>query len=317
MFDLAVIFVTWNVQALVLNALDTLYQDIDGSGLKTQVWAVDNASTDGTVEAIRSRFPQTCVIANSENLGFAAANNVALRALGFHDLPTPNPDGPRAVFLLNPDTLVQPGALRALHGTLFSLSRVGLVGARLNYEDSSFQHGAFGFPGLVQLVIELFPVPGRFYESRLNGRYPRALYDGAAPFPVDHTLGATMMLRREVIEQVGLLDEQFYMYCEEVDWSKRIGQAGWEIYAVPTAHVTHLEGKSSRQIRPQSVVNLWTSRLRLYKKHYSPIKFAAARVLVRLGMQRLIRRTQHDSTLTSEQQTALIDAYRRVIALFR
>jgi N-acetylglucosaminyl-diphospho-decaprenol L-rhamnosyltransferase len=316
MLDLAVIVVTWNVRALVLDAIRTLNQDLAASGLNAQVWISDNQSSDDTLEAIRREFPTTCVIANNSNLGFAAGNNVALRALGFHDQPTPNPNGPRAVFLLNPDTLVQPGAIRVLYDALFRLPKAGLVGANLSYEDGSFQHGAFRFPGLAQLVIELFPTPGRFYESRFNGRYPRELYAGSEPFPVDHTLGATMLLRREVIEQTGLFDEQFHMYCEEIDWSLRIHKAGWQIYTVPTAHITHLEGKSSKQIRPQSTVNLWTSRLKLYKKHYPPFKFAVARQLVQLGMRRRITQISQDSSISPDQQTALIDAYQRIVGLY-
>jgi GT2 family glycosyltransferase len=311
--DLAVILVTWNVRRLALDALRSLYDDLHTTNITSQVWVVDNASSDGTPDAIHTEFSGVQLIASKDNLGFAAGNNLALRALGFCDQPAPNPAGPRAVFLLNPDTLVQRGAVRALYDALFSLPGAGLVGAQLAYADGSLQHSAFRFPGLAQIVIDLFPVPARLYESRLNGRYSRALYRGSEPFAVDHTLGATMMLRREVIEQIGLLDEQFFMYCEEIDWSMRIRQAGWRIYVVPTARITHLEGKSTGQIRPTSLVNLWTSRLRLYAKHYNPVRLAAARQLVRIGMRLQIRRAQQSQTLTAGQKEALIRAYRTVI----
>jgi GT2 family glycosyltransferase len=107
------------------------------------------------------------------------------------------------------------------------------------------------------------------------------------------------------------------MYCEEVDWSVRIRRAGWEIYTVPQARITHLEGKSSSQIRPQSIINLWSSRLRLYSKYYSPLKQAIARRLVRLGMQRKLRQVERDVTLDGEQRQALITTYDRVIELYR
>ncbi len=317
MLDLAVIIVTWNVRQLVLDALRTLFQDLQASALGAQVWVVDNASSDGTVEAIQAAFPAVQLIASRDNLGFAAGNNAALRALGFHDQPTPNQDGPRAVFLLNPDTLVQPGAVRALYDGLFKMPRAGLVGARLSYGDGAFQHSAFHYPGLTQILIDLFPVPGRLYESRLNGRYDRAMYAGEKPFPVDHPLGAAMMLRREAIEQTGLFDEQFYMYCEEIDWSRRIRQAGWEVYLVPQAHILHLEGRSTRQIRPASIVNLWTSRLRLYSKHYSGPRLIAARLLVSLGMRLQIRKATRREDLGASQRDALVNAYRAVIGLCR
>jgi GT2 family glycosyltransferase len=167
-----------------------------------------------------------------------------------------------------------------------------VVGAQLVYGDGSFQHGAFRFPGLGQLIVDLFPVPGRLYESSFNGRYPCAMYEKGEPFPVDHTLGATMMIRREAILQTGIFDEQYFMYCEEIDWSIRIRRAGWEIYSVPAAHVTHLAGQSTGQNHPHSQINLWRSRLRLYKKHDSPLKFQIARGLIRLGMRRQIALAQ-------------------------
>jgi hypothetical protein len=314
--DLAIVTVTWNTRQLALDMLRTAREDLQRSELSARILVVDNASSDGTPEAIRAAFPapDVQVLASDQNLGFAAGNNLALRELGFGN--EVQQCLPRAVFLLNPDTLVQPGAISALYNALFTVPRAGLVGARLAYEDGTFQHGAFRFPDLAQIVIDLFPVPARLYESGLNGRYRRALYEGTAPFPVDHTLGATMMLRREVIQDVGLLDEQFYMYCEEVDWCMRIRREGWEIYTVPTARITHLEGRSARQIRPQSVVNLWTSRLRLYRKHYGPVKRAAARRLVQSGMRLQIRKAQQDTSLTTEQRESLVAAYNKVIELF-
>jgi N-acetylglucosaminyl-diphospho-decaprenol L-rhamnosyltransferase len=315
--DLAVIFVTWNVRSLVLDALRTLYDDLAQTTLNACVYVVDNDSADGTVDAIREAFPQTVVLVQAKNLGFAAGNNVALRELGFTNQPSPNSAGPKTVFLLNPDTLVQSGAISALYEALMTQPKAGLVGAQLAYGDGSFQHGAFAFPGLMQLAIDLFPLPARLYESRWNGRYPRQWYAAGKPFPVDFTLGATMMLRREVIEQTGLFDEQFYMYCEEVDWATRIRKAGWQVYTVPTAHITHLEGKSASQIRPQSVINLWTSRLKLYKKHYPPLKFALAKWIVRAGMNRKRRLLSLETGLTYEQREALTNAYTKVLDLYR
>ena len=311
------ICVTWNTRELILNALSSLYADLAASKLDAHVWIVDNKSSDGTPQAIREQFPQATVIETGANLGFAAGNNVAMRALGFADQPAPVPEAPRAVFLLNPDTLIQPGAVRALYDALFEMPKAGVVGAHLRYEDGSFQHSAFRFPGLTQLVIDLMPLPPRLYarlaETRLNGRYPRRLYGGSAPFPVDHTLGATMMLRREVIAQVGMFDEQFFMYCEEVDWSLRIRKVGWEIYTVPTSNIYHLEGRSATQAKPRSLLNLWTSRLQLYRKHYPAWKRVAASWLIRMGMRLRIRRFERDPQLDAGLRTALIDACRSVI----
>ena len=275
---------------------------------------VDNASSDGTAAEIGAQFPQARLIASPDNLGFAGGNNLALRRIGFGG-DGPVEDLPRAVFLLNPDTLVERGALRTLYDALFAAPDVGLVGARLAYGDGSFQHSAFRFPGVWQTMFDLLPMPGRLYESRLNGRYPRALYEGGVPFEVDHMLGATLLLRREVIQQTGMFDPQFFMYCEEIDWSMRIRQAGWRILCVPAARITHLEGRSTAQVRPASILNLWRSRFQLYRKHYSPLRVALIRGVVRLGMRRKIGQAQRDPMLTDEQRAALLTAYQAVMGL--
>mgnify|MGYP000861746349 CR=1 FL=1 len=302
MLDIAVVIVTWNVRELVLEAIRSLYVDIASSGLEVEVWVVDSASSDGTIEAIRNAFPQTHLIASTENLGFGRANNLALHEIGFGQT-NPERDLPTAVYLLNPDTITHLGATRILFDALLSQPTVGLVGAHLAYGDGTFQHSAFGFPGLRQLWVEFFPTPGRLIEGSFNGRYPQTAYTGSSPFPVDCVLGATMMLRREVIQQTGMFDEQFFMYCEEIDWAWRIHKAGWQIYCVPTARVTHLGGQSTGLVRPRAVIDLWTSRLRLFDKHYPLWKRQLARQMVKLGMSR---------KLTQERNADVLAAYRQV-----
>ena len=317
--DLAVILVSWNVRALILDALRTLTDDSAGSGLTADILVVDNASSDGTPAAIRAEFPQVKLIANEKNVGFAAGNNIALRALGFCDVPAPAPDAPCAVFLLNCDTRVRPGTVRMLFDTLTTRPDAGIVGARLEYGDGSFQDSAFGLPGLTQLILDLFPLDwlprrvfGRLYRSRLNGRYPRAWYDSGREFSVGHTLGATMLIRREVIEQTGLFDEQFFMYCEEIDWSMRIREAGWQIYCQPNARVVHLAGQSTSQIHAESLINLWRSRLRLYVKHYPPLKRSLAWGLVWLGSTLRLWAARN---VPAERRGEYLSVYRSIRAL--
>ena len=316
MADLAVVIVTWNVRDLALNALTSLFEDLKAHGpASAQVYVVDNASSDDTVAAIRAAFPQVHVIASAENLGFGRANNLALHEIGFGEKGATAL--PKAVYFLNPDTLTHPGATRTLYDTLLSTPHLGLVGAALEYEDGDFQHAAFYFPGLRQIWAEFFPMPGRFYESAFNGRYSRSQYLQGQPFNIDFPLGATMMLRRETIEQTRGFDEQFFMYCEETDWAWRIHKAGWLVRCVPAAVVTHLEGRSTGQARPQSIINLWQSRLRLYAKHHPSWKVWLARQLIRMGMRRKINQATTDSSLTDTQRSALIEAYRAVQKLAR
>lgn len=315
--QLAIVIVTWNVRDLALDCLHSLFDDLGRTDAEGSVWVVDNASADGTAEAIRvafpiDRYPTLHLLEPGENLGFARGNNLALRAIGFPE----GPDLPDYVLLLNPDTVILPGALQALLDGM-EATGAGLAGARLIYGDGSFQHSAFDFPGLVQLILDLFPAPGRLLESRLNGRYPRAWYERGEPFEVGHPLGATFLLRREVIQQTGLFDEQFHLYCEEIDWALRIRAAGWKAICVPRAVVVHYGGQSTAQVRPQSVINLWTARLRLYRKHYGPLKRWLAVWIVRAGMNRLIKVAARDSGRSEDERKALVDAYREVIRLSR
>lgn len=283
MTELGVVIVSWNTRELLESCLHSLLADLALSHIEAEVWVVDNASTDGTPELVRQTFPQVQLIANDENLGFVRGNNLALREI----LAAPTPPG--YLWLLNPDTEVRPGATRALIAALEAHPEAGAVGPALVYADGSFQHAAFRFPGLIQLAFDLFPLPARLYDTPLNGRYPRRLYERGLPFPVDHPLGAALMVRAQAVAEVGLLDEGFWMYCEEVDWCWRMRKAGWSIYCVPGARIVHHAGSSSGQVRLSSFVNLWTSRARLYALHHGALRYALARLLVRLGMRRRLR----------------------------
>jgi len=300
---------------MVIGAVASTLDDLKRGSLEGTVWVVDNLSSDGTVPALRAQFEadeRFHLLEPGENLGFASGNNFALRAIGFPS----SINLPDYVLLLNPDTVIQPGAIGKLVEGL-EASNAGLAGARLVYGDGAFQHSAFAFPGLAQLIMDLFPVPARLLESRLNGRYPRSLYQSQRPFEVDHPLGATFLLRREVISQVGMFDERFHLYCEEIDWAMRIHADGWRVVCVPAAEVVHFGGQSTSQVRPESVRNLWHARLQLYRKHYAPLKKMLAFSIVRAGMNRLIQQTARDSSQPENIREALVAAYRDVIRLTR
>jgi GT2 family glycosyltransferase len=317
MKNIAVVIVSWNVRELLADCLRSVQADAATSGLSAQIWVVDNASADDSAAMVQGDFPTVRLIASPTNLGFAGGNNAALRAIGFGEKSIAEALLPEMVLLLNPDTVVQPGALAALTDFLAQTPAAGIVGAQLAFGDGSFQHGAFGFPGLWQLVIELLPVPGRLIESRLNGRYPRQWYAQRQPFEIGHPLGAAMGVRREAIAQVGLLDEQYHMYVEEVDWSKRIVAAGWRAYCVPSARITHWGGQSTGQVRISSLLSLWASRYRFYRKHYGPLKVWLAGKIVQWGMVRKIGQAVENPALTEAERAELTAAYRQVINLWQ
>lgn len=279
MLDLAIIIVSWNVRDHLADCLRSVNTDLERCQLNGEIWVVDNHSTDGTQELLTDLFPTTHLIQNKNNTGFGAANNQGMLAAAS--------TGPRYFLLLNPDTLVRPYALGCLVECLDKMPEAGLAGAKLVYSDGRFQQSAFHFPGLTQLAFDLFRVPARLYESRWNGRYSRRHYNSKKrPFEVDHTLGAAMLVRRDVAEATGGFDESYHMYCEEIDWCWRIRQAGWEIYAVPKAEIVHYGGESTKQVPAKSIVNLWSSRAQLYRRHHGRAKYAVARGLVELSMKR-------------------------------
>lgn len=290
MMRLGIVIVSYQVRQLLRACLHSLYADLERSPqLAARVVVVDNASSDGSAAMVSAEFPAVELIASAENLGFAGGNNRGLRRLGFGE-EGQAAGRPEAVLLLNPDTELHAGALRTLATFLAAHPGAGGCCPRLQYGDGSFQHSAFHFPGLVQLALDLFPPRHprlqRLLHSPLNGRYPRRLYEGREPFPVDFALGAALMVRAEAIAAAGLLDEGYFMYAEEMDWQRRIQAAGWPLYCVPAARVTHHEGQSAGQFRRAMTVALWRSRLRYYDKYYPAWKRWLAHRLIALAMRR-------------------------------
>jgi len=284
--QLGVVIVSWNVRDLLARCLYALFAELERAQITARVVVVDNASFDNSPDMIRAQFPQIELIAREDNLGFAKANNFGMRHLG---VGTPANLPPASCLLLNPDTEVQSGVIKILLDVMRSRPDAAIVTSRLTYGSGAFQHSAFRFPGLGQLYIDLLPAPARFYESRLNGRYPRQWFAAGQPFEIDTPLGAVMLLRREAVEQVGLFDEDFALYCEEIDWAARFKEAGWKNLCAPAAHIIHHEGKSTSQVRVESFVKLWTSRYRLHTKHPQFAPMWLARRIVVAGMKRKMR----------------------------
>ncbi|MDI7276937.1 MAG: glycosyltransferase family 2 protein [Anaerolineae bacterium] len=310
---LGIVTVSYNVREHLRRCLASVQETLRAGGLTAEIVVVDNASSDGSAAMLRDEFPWVRLVANERNVGFAAGSNQGLRSLGF-----PGPDGPRYAMLLNPDTIVRERALAEMTSFLERNGRAGAAGARLVYEDGAFQHSAFHYPTLAMAFLDFFVLHHRLLDTCLNGRYPRRLYQAGEPFEVDHPLGATLTVRREAAAQVGLLDERFFMYCEEIDWCRRIKRAGWHIYCVPRAEVVHLEARSSRQFREEMFVALWRSRYQLFAKHNGPLYRWAVRRIVSLGVRREMGRVRRDlrrGKLSAETAERRLAAYARVLEL--
>ena len=337
---LSIIIVSYNVRELLRRCLQSVCATahLSADWLDVDVTVVDNASHDGSAQMVADEFPQVHLVASDENLGFPRANNLALRRLGFGDagkessLPVDqNGNGaavPDFVLLLNPDTEVVDDAFGKMAAFLRNTPHAGACGPRLHYGDGSLQHAAFAYPGLAQVVLDLYPLaelPGvrrllhRFLDSRLNGRYPRRQWLGAMPFSVGFVLGAALMVRAESVLVTGLLDEGYFMYSEEMDWCLRMQMAGLPLYAVPTAQIIHHEGGSSSQVRWQSFERLWASRFRFYRKHSRlyPQRFHTwLRLLVRVGLSwngLIARRRFAHGQLTGDRLAEQLNAYKNVM----
>jgi hypothetical protein len=292
---LSIIIVSWNVRDLLRNCLRSLQTDLNLAGLNTShggsqkpsqdlpgladaanIIVVDSASSDGTPDMLRAEFPEVELIASETNIGYVRGNNLALRRVSSDSsFVTRLGFGAASSFLwlLNPDTVIQPGATRTLIDFMQAHPRCGLCGPQLQNVDGSLQHGAFELPGLMQLAIDVTPrLQARFRNTRWDGRYAPATYASNHPFKIGSPLGAAMLARAEAVAEVSLLDEGFEMYCEELDWAARMHKANWEVWCVPQAVVTHIGGASSGQASERAERLKWQSRQRYYAKHYSLLK---------------------------------------------
>ncbi|MER3457620.1 MAG: glycosyltransferase family 2 protein, partial [Chloroflexota bacterium] len=226
---LSIIIVNWNTRDLLAACLESIERSLssdDGAGMKLQaeIIVVDNGSTDGTVEMLRRDYPDVRLIENRHNVGFARANNQGLAA-----------SRGRYLLLLNTDAFLRGPALARLVRFMEEHPEAGVVGPRLYFGDGTLQHSCYAFPTLATEFYGAVGLDRLFPRSRLFGRYRLGYWDMRDVREVDVVMGACLMARREVFEQIGGLDERFFMYSEEVDWCYRARQAGWRIYYVPQA----------------------------------------------------------------------------------
>lgn len=261
----SIIIVSWNVRQLLLQCLASLRDAYDG--LDTEIIVVDNASSDGTAAAVRAAFPDVQIVANEENRGFTGGNNQGLAVASG-----------RYLFLLNPDTEVQPGALLELWRFMQEHPKVGIAGPRLRYADGSIQPSRRRFPTLITLFTESTIVQEYWPGLPWFDRYYLADRPGDGTQPVDWIVGAAMFARREVYEQIGGLDEGFFMYSEELDWCRRAVKAGWQVVYHPAAEVMHHEGRSSEQVVAARHIRFFSSRVRYTRKYHGRLASVCLRL---------------------------------------
>jgi len=242
--DLSVSIVNTNSRELLLACLESL------RGTNAELVVLDNASEDGSAEAVRERFPDVRVIAQDFRAGFGANHNTVIRATDS-----------RYVYVLNEDTTAGDWALDRIVGYLDAHSRVAALGPRLVYPDGRQQDSAWRFPTPLVSTLGLLSV-GKLGVKQSQGEQPRA---------VDWVMGAALVLRREALDDVGLFDEEFFLYSEEVDLQFRLREAGWEVHYFPAATVVHHESQFSAEIPERRINEMWRSRHRYWQKHHGSV----------------------------------------------
>lgn len=281
--DLSIAIVNWNTCDLLEQCLASIYENV--TKLEYEVIVVDNASQDGSVEMVRRRFPQVTLIENNENLGFVQANNQAMkRSIG------------DCLLLLNSDTLVLPSALEKMLNFMQTHPDVGALSCKLLDEKGVTDHFPKTFPTLCSEASWLLWLNGLFDHMTKYG-----FLDRYRVGEVDRIKGACMMVRREVIESVGLMEEQLFMFAEEDDWCFRIRKHGWKVYYLPDAEIIHYQGASVKQASQKMFLQLHKSKVAFFRKHYGPFSAVLLKIVylagysLRLGVISLIGLTSRRS----------------------
>jgi N-acetylglucosaminyl-diphospho-decaprenol L-rhamnosyltransferase len=291
--DVSVIIVSWNVRDLLGNCLESLlaspgieWGDQEPGRIGTEdtsllpgplsgeVIVVDNASNDGSPEMVGSRFPWVRLIACSENLGFAGGNNRAISL-----------SRGRYVLFLNPDTVVLGDAVAALVACMAAHPEIGVLGPELRYGDGSPQSSRRRFPTFLMALFESTPLGWHWPANRWARRYhmddiPLPAAGSGEIQRVDWVIGAVLLTRREILDQIGGFDEGYFMYSEELDWCRRAVDAGWQVAYFPEAQVVHFEGKSSEQFVAARHIRFQTSKVRYFRKFRGALAADVLRVAV-------------------------------------
>ncbi len=257
MIDVSAIIVNWNTRDLLRQCLESVYRHT--LEITFEVWVVDNGSSDGSAEMVAQQFSQVRLIRNQENVGFSKANNQALRQASA-----------RYLLLLNSDTALRDNAIAQMVAFLDAHSTVGIAGTRLLNSDGSWQASFDDFPRMPLDMLRDKISPSR--RMRWKSRMTR--HDVTTNFAVDYLIGAVFMIRRETMVQIGLLNEDFFMYAEDIDWCYRSARAGWATYYLGELAVYH-HNRGSSQKSPEQARRLQRLRddslRRFYRKHYGNI----------------------------------------------
>jgi len=259
--DITIVIINWNTRDLLRQCLRSVYETV--RDVIFEVIVVDNASRDGSALMVQEEFPDVRIIENDENRGFSAANNQAFAVM----------EG-RYALLLNTDAVLTDGAVCELFAFMEERSDAAIAGGQLLHEDGRRQNSIANVPTLFSLLMNL-----PLLEALFPRRYPSKRYTHTEPLAVESVIGACMLVRREAMDEVGVLDEGYFFFFEETDWALRMRAARWRVYHVPSARIYHLQGRSiGRDVR--SRIAFYRSRYRFFEKWKGPVYNRAARGVI-------------------------------------
>ena len=277
---LAIVIVSFNTRDLLRDCLRSI--EPHTSALELDTWVVDNHSHDGSAEMVRAEFPHVHVIASQRNGGYAYANNLALRTVLSSDDDDSTLD---YILLLNPDTVVPAGALDALVAFMQANPAVGACGPKLIMADGKLDLACRrSFPTPSAFIYHAIGLSKLFPRSRRFGSYNMTYLPDDVQTEVDSVVGACMLVRASVVREVGLLDETYFMYGEDLDWAFRIKQYGWKIMYVPSVIVHHYKRASSNQRPIQSIRAFYDAMRVFHRKHYAPTTPAPLNFAIEAGI---------------------------------
>ena len=269
--DLSIIIVNHNTCELLINCITSV--NGNSKTIDFEIIVVDNNSKDDSVSRMRELFPKVMIIENNQNVGFATANNQAIR----------DSKG-EVVLLLNPDTIVVEGAIEKSYEFLCNHPDAGVVGCKLLNTDYSIQPSCRSFPSIWNHFSESFFLYKLFPKSRIFGRSYMTFFSYDRIMKVDVVIGAFMMIKREVFDDIGLLDESFFMYSEETDFCLRARQQEWEIYYYPDAQIIHIWGGMSDELPVNLFVELHKSLMKYCYKHHPSYYAHIEKIIIIIGV---------------------------------
>lgn len=264
--DVSIVIVNWNTLGLLRDCLKSVYEQ--AGTVDYEVIVIDNASTDGSVQMVKNEFKRVVLIENTENRGFAAANNQGMAvAKG------------RYVLLLNSDTVILDNAIAKVVSFADAHPRAAVTGCRVLNPDGTLQPTCFMFPSVLNMLLSSTYLYKLFPNSRFFGRERMTWWDRSDVRQVDVVTGCFMLVRREAIDQVGMMDERFFIYAEETDWCYRFRTKGLEVTFTPAAQIIHLGGQSTAKRPVAMIVQLRLSILKFIRKHHGQLALLIARIL--------------------------------------